>query len=360
MPDVRYVESAEVPFVWCVGRRPTIVLPMPLLSQLDDRQAAMILAHELAHLRRRDHWVRIVELVVSSVYWWNPLVRVVRRQIHHNEDLCCDAWVCWALPDCSRQYAEVILQTAESLDASAVGPRLLPASPFLHSLSLKARIEMILDSHFAPYVSKRSIVVIALLALLVLPSFVESTKTAARADSNNEAAATPAGKSDQAVTPADKPETQPPSQFPHVVKFEQGATRFEQGDTITILEVRGTSDTFVRGNIYCVKGTYTLGSRDRAVLFASTTVTNAGARGPRASTSRRCGPTTSPRAWAEIRAASPGQNSKFSEPTSPAAPAPSRSFCLLLTRASRTSASVRLKKEERVSAETISERANPC
>ena len=266
VPDVRYVECVDVPLLWCAGRRPTIVLPMPLLRQLDDQQAALILAHELAHLRRCDHWARAVELIVSTVYWWNPLVWVIRRQIHEAEDLCCDAWVRWAFPDCTRRYADVLLKAAESLGASHRCARLLPASPFLRSLSLKARIEMILDSRFTPRVSTRSRFVIALFALLVLPSFVETTKTEARADSNDEAAAAPAGK----------PETQATSQFPHVVKFEQGATHFADGDKITILEVRGTADTFTPGNIYCVKGTYTLASRDRAILLASTTVTDPG------------------------------------------------------------------------------------
>ena len=53
------------------------------------------------------------------------------------------------VPDRTNRYAEVVLKTAESLIASKVGARLLPASPFLHSLSLKARIEMILESRFA-------------------------------------------------------------------------------------------------------------------------------------------------------------------------------------------------------------------
>ncbi|HWB11894.1 MAG TPA: M56 family metallopeptidase [Pirellulales bacterium] len=79
VPDVRYVESVDVPFVWWpfvswTGRRPTIVLPMRLAAQLDDTSLLLILAHELAHLRRRDHWVRAVELIVSTIYWWNPLV----------------------------------------------------------------------------------------------------------------------------------------------------------------------------------------------------------------------------------------------------------------------------------------------
>jgi len=269
VPDVRYVESVEVPLLWCAGRRPTICLPTWLLRQFDDDSVAMVLTHELAHLRRHDHWVRVIELIVSAVYWWNPLVWVIRRQIHEAEDLCCDAWVRWALPDGTRRYAEIVLQTAELLTASQVGRRLLPASPFLHCLSLTARIEMILESRFAPSLSKKSMFAIAMLALFVIPSFLATTRTEARADSKDEAAAEPAAKTQ---TPAGK--TQPPagSELPYAVKFEQGATRFAAGDAITILEVRGTADTFSRGNIYCVKGSYTLASRDRAILLASATV----------------------------------------------------------------------------------------
>jgi hypothetical protein len=65
------------------------------------------------------------------------------------------------------------------------------------------------------------------------------------------------------------------SDFPHVVKFEQGATRFADGDRIAITEIRGTAETFSRGNIYLIKGTYTLGSHDRATLAAYITATEA-------------------------------------------------------------------------------------
>src|SRR5436190_23061812 len=65
------------------------------------------------------------------------------------------------------------------------------------------------------------------------------------------------------------------SDFPHAVKFEQGATRFADGDKIVITEIRGTAETFSRGNIYLIKGTYTLGSHDRATLAAYITATEA-------------------------------------------------------------------------------------
>jgi beta-lactamase regulating signal transducer with metallopeptidase domain len=265
VPDVRYLECVEGPFVWCAGHRPTIVLPMRLLCQPDDQSSALILAHELAHLRRRDHWVRPVELFVSTVYWWNPLVWVIRRRIHQAEDLCCDAWVRWAFPDCTKRYAEVLLETAESLRASQVGHRFLLASPFLRSLSLKARIEMVLEGRFAPYVSGRSMFVIALLAFLVLPLFFQTTTMEARAVPSDEAPA----------ASARKPETPATSEFPYAVRFEQGATRFQDGDKITIVEVRGTADRFAPDNTYRIKGTYTLASHDRATLAAYTTAMDA-------------------------------------------------------------------------------------
>jgi beta-lactamase regulating signal transducer with metallopeptidase domain len=262
VPDIRYAEGVETPLLWCAGRRPTIVLPKRLVCRLDDECAALILAHELAHLRRRDHWVRLVELIVTIAYWWNPLVWVIRWQIHEAEELCCDAWVRWAFPDCAKRYAEVVLQIAESLGASQVGARLLPASLLLHSLSLKERIEMILERRFVPRVSRRSLFVMALLALIVLPLSFRTTKTEVMAGSDGEARERSAGK----------PNTPTAPEFPYAVKFEQGATRFQDGDKINILEVRGTSDRFTEGNIYWIRGTYTLASRDRAILLASGTV----------------------------------------------------------------------------------------
>ncbi len=124
---------------------------------------------------------------------------------------------------------------------------------------------MILESRFAPSVSMRSLFMIALLALFVLPSFVQSTKAEVAAGSNSEATATSTGKPNATTT----------SELPYVIKFEQGATHFLDGDKISILEVRGTADTFTPGNIYWIKGAYTLASHDQASLAAFTTAKNA-------------------------------------------------------------------------------------
>jgi beta-lactamase regulating signal transducer with metallopeptidase domain len=229
VPGVRCADSVAVPMLWCAGRRPTIVLPLRLLGELDDEQWALILAHELAHLRRRDHWLRGVELVVSIVYWWNPLVRLIRRQLHQAEDLCCDGWVRWIFPDCPRRYAELLLKAAESLGSSPVG-RLLPASPFLGTPSLKARIEMILANRFAPRASAKSILAVALVALLVWPSLLRTTGSEALADSKDEAAPPPVDTSFLA------------KRFKYRVPFETGRTQTKVGGKIEIREVWGTRE----------------------------------------------------------------------------------------------------------------------
>jgi hypothetical protein len=64
-------------------------------------------------------------------------------------------------------------------------------------------------------------------------------------------------------------------ELPQVVTYQTGANHFRDGDDITITEVRGTADTISPGNIYCVKGTYKLASREKALLAAYITATNA-------------------------------------------------------------------------------------
>jgi hypothetical protein len=64
--------------------------------------------------------------------------------------------------------------------------------------------------------------------------------------------------------------------FPDVVPVEQGATRFLGGDRIAVTEVRGTEDAITPGNIYCIKGTYTLASHGQAMLAAFVTAMEPG------------------------------------------------------------------------------------
>lgn len=142
-PAVKLATADLAPLVWCGFGRPMIVLPAELTSRLSEHEVRTILAHELAHLARRDHWVRWLEVVVTILYWWHPAVWLARREIRRCEDICCDAYVLRLLPGSERTYAEAMLRTASLVSRV---PRVMPmlASSFGRSGAIKRRIEMVL------------------------------------------------------------------------------------------------------------------------------------------------------------------------------------------------------------------------
>lgn len=75
---------------------------------------------------------------------------------------------------------------------------------------------------------------------------------------------------DKALAAGDQPPTVA-AQFPHFVSVEPGAMHFQAGDKIEISEVRGTAETFKPGHIYWIRGSYRLGSHDRATIAAYVT-----------------------------------------------------------------------------------------
>src|SRR5262249_51440857 len=112
------------------------------LAALSFEQRSTLLLHELAHLRRRDHWVRLLEFVVLGLYWWNPLVWWARHELREVEEQCCDAWVVWAMPGAGRTYASALVECLDFLAEPAALP--VGASGLGHVHDLKRRLTMIL------------------------------------------------------------------------------------------------------------------------------------------------------------------------------------------------------------------------
>lgn len=101
--------------LWTLTLCPRLIFPDALWGRLDPEQRDALLAHELAHLKRRDHWVRLLEIVVTGLYWWNPLVWWARCAVREAEERCCDAWVVRAFPDRTFKYASAIIETLDCL-----------------------------------------------------------------------------------------------------------------------------------------------------------------------------------------------------------------------------------------------------
>ena len=80
---------AEVPAV--VGwLRPVILLPAAVVVGLTPRQLESLLAHELAHIRRHDYFVNILQMLVETCLFYHPVVWWVSSSIRYERELCCD------------------------------------------------------------------------------------------------------------------------------------------------------------------------------------------------------------------------------------------------------------------------------
>ena len=132
-PAIRVVDADLVPLLWMTWRGPIIVLPRRLIDHLDEAQVANVIAHEIAHYVRWDHWTSWLAFGVSSVFWWNPVAWYARRQLREVQEECCDAlvvargrpngaatrrrcWPCWT-------FSRMRLLRLSSCPASATCPR---------------------------------------------------------------------------------------------------------------------------------------------------------------------------------------------------------------------------------------------
>lgn len=146
LPNVRVTGARTAPLVFGTGKRAVLLLPKSLLSSLNDDERATILAHELAHLYRRDHWLTWFELLVVSIYWWHPVAWFARRQLRRAADQCCDGWVMKWFPNQALAYAESMMKTVEFLcDGGRPGSAL--ARGFGQLDSLQRRLQMVVENH---------------------------------------------------------------------------------------------------------------------------------------------------------------------------------------------------------------------
>ena len=116
-PRIRLIPGRVPPMIWsCLGRC-NLLLPAGLIGALGVAERETLLAHELAHVRRRDPWVRHVEILATVLFWWHPVVWWARRNLRLNEERSCDALVLEALPRQTRAYAHGLIKTLDFLSA---------------------------------------------------------------------------------------------------------------------------------------------------------------------------------------------------------------------------------------------------
>jgi len=168
-PRIRVHTRLASPAVWCLGR-PVLLWPEALIEPHQIEANRGVIAHELAHLRRHDHWVAWLEVLASTLLWWNPLFWCIRSRIRYYSELSCDAWVVWAMPAHKRRYAEALIETVARLSK---GCKAFPALGAVDSdrRSFEQRVRLIMSGSTTCRVTPSLATPVVCAAAVAIPSW---------------------------------------------------------------------------------------------------------------------------------------------------------------------------------------------
>jgi bla regulator protein blaR1 len=162
--------------------RPVLLWPRSISERLEDRQVEAILAHEVAHVRRRDNLAAALHMAVQALFWFYPLVWWVGARLVDERERACDADVVQLGSD-PQVYAESILQTCQFYLESP-----LACVAGVTGSNLKRRIEEIMKNDAGHTLNAWRKLVLATTAVAAVAAPVAiGTLNAARAQSQSRA-----------------------------------------------------------------------------------------------------------------------------------------------------------------------------
>ncbi len=176
-PVVAVTQAIVVPHV--VGFvRPVILLPASAMTGLSADELSLVLAHEIAHLRRFDLWAAMVQRFAEAVLFFNPAVWLLSRRVSEFREYSCDDLVCQKAAITQKnvrvRYAEALLHV---VSLSAAGRQETPGLTALAASGrspseLRRRIARVLDEPLTEsFVGGRSLLIVfgACVLWLTLP-----------------------------------------------------------------------------------------------------------------------------------------------------------------------------------------------
>lgn len=133
--NLRQSEKVASPFVLGLFH-PRVYLPFGL----DGESLAYVVAHERAHIKRRDHWIKPIGFLLLAVYWFNPLVWLAYILLCRDIELACDERVVKEMGvEDKKAYSKALL-------SCSVPRRMIAACPLAFGeVGVKQRIKNVLN-----------------------------------------------------------------------------------------------------------------------------------------------------------------------------------------------------------------------
>lgn len=128
-------ENVNSPFVLGIIK-PRIYLPF----KMDGQNLEYVVAHEQAHIRRKDHWWKPLGFLLLTVYWFNPLMWLAYILLCRDIELACDEKIIKELGN--EQRADYV----QALVACSVKRRMIAASPLAFGeIGVKERVKSVMN-----------------------------------------------------------------------------------------------------------------------------------------------------------------------------------------------------------------------
>ena len=143
-PNILVTSANVAPFVWWMAGRGIIVVSSRATQELDQEDLRLIITHEMAHIKRRDHWFRWLEWLALVIFWWNPIMWWARQQLRTSEEMACDQLVLQTSKSEVNQYANSLLNMAELLTSLEIRPPVM-ASAINSGGSFERRLKVMMS-----------------------------------------------------------------------------------------------------------------------------------------------------------------------------------------------------------------------
>ncbi len=169
--------------------KPVILLPIAAINNLTQDQLEAIFLHELAHIKRHDYLLNIIQTIVETILFFNPFIWLISRIIRKEREHCCDdmvlSYINTPLPY-ARALAELEISRTHTLALAATG----------NKHQLLNRIKRIMEMKKKPVNYTQFGVAAILITALILsiawftPAMAQTKKTVTKEQKGNKATTT--------------------------------------------------------------------------------------------------------------------------------------------------------------------------
>lgn len=144
---IKIIKSEEISIPMITGfLKPVICLPD---TQFSDDELKNILLHEYTHFLHKHTWIKLSMYLICSVFWWNPFVHILRRELNHILEIQCDLSITSKMDEEARiNYLSIILKvikTAKNTLPQAIPMNCAAMVTTSNSKKIEQRFKLVID-----------------------------------------------------------------------------------------------------------------------------------------------------------------------------------------------------------------------